>query len=192
MEGLPPKIRAFIALRMDPAVDETICAFIDRIRNLGAEVSWTKPANLHLTLMFLGGAVAAERIAHVADALGPIAAATPVFAVTTRAVGAFPNLHKPRVIWARLESPELADLAGRVQDAAANLGFEPEKRKYSPHLTIGRVRSMRNFGPTRRELESASELTFGTSHITSVAIYRSLLSPKGATYELLKAFTFRD
>src|SRR2546425_932883 len=106
MDDLPRTIRAFIALRMDPAVDEAICAFIDRIRNLGAEVSWTKPANLH--------------------------------------------------------------------------------------LTIGRVRSMRNFGPTRCELESSSDLTFGVSHVTSVAIYRSLLSPKGATYELLKAFTFRD
>jgi 2'-5' RNA ligase len=181
-------IRAFVALRMAPDVDDAIIAFVDRLKPLGSNVGWVKPANLHLTLKFLGAAVALDALEPVVSSLEHVAQSTIPFEVPTRGVGGFPDLRRPRVIWVGLESPELSALAGRVEAAAIEAGFRAETRPYSPHLTIGRVRTPRNWSATREALETSANLVFGKSRIEQLSLYRSILSPKGATYDLLKTF----
>jgi len=190
---LPERVRAFIALRLDAAVDDAIAALIERmhapqndIREDG--IRWVRRANFHLTLFFLGPAVPRERLAPIGDALGAIAEMTAPFEIAARRVGVFPNPARPRVIWVGLAGDELAALAARVAEAAARCGFAPERRTYSPHLTIGRVRSLNSPARLRRALSEAADSNFGESRIERVMLYRSELGLQASTYHELAAF----
>jgi 2'-5' RNA ligase len=151
-------------------------------------IRWVRRANFHLTLFFLGPAVPRERLAPIADALGAIAEASAPFEIVARGVGVFPNPARPRVIWVGLEGDGLAALAARVAQAAARYGFAPERRAYSPHLTIGRVRSLNSPGRLRRALGEAAGSSFGISRIDGVKLYRSELGPQSSIYHELAAF----
>jgi RNA 2',3'-cyclic 3'-phosphodiesterase len=196
--SLPERERAFIALRLDAAVEDAIAALIERLRAPQNDIRpndiredgirWVRRANFHLTLFFLGPAVPRERLAPIADALGAIAEATAPFEIAARGVGVFPNPARPRVVWVGLDGDELAALAARVADAAARCGFAPERRAFSPHLTIGRVRSLNSPARLRRSLGEAADSNFGVSRIERVTLYRSELGPQSSTYHELAAF----
>ncbi len=139
---LAPKIRAFVAVRLGAETEHALDGLIDELRAPGDGISWARRANLHLTLRFLGAAVDSSLIAPLIERLNAIARARAPFSVAARGIGAFPNLAHPRVIWAGLEAEELLALASCVETAAVESGFEAERRPYSPHLTIGRVRDL--------------------------------------------------
>jgi 2'-5' RNA ligase len=143
-----------------------------------------------LTLRFLGNAIDAKRIAALHEKLNEIAAQTAPFVIDTRGTGAFPNLGRPRVIWAGLAGNELVRLAARVEDAAVDASFTRERRPYSPHLTIGRVRDLRGWSAARRAIESAAGREFGSSTCESMILYRSVLGPETSTYHELARFGF--
>lgn len=202
---MPERVRAFIALRLDPAVEDVIAALVERLRaerlcapenSIGQDdtrelgIRWVRRANFHLTLFFLGPAVPRERLAPVVDALETIAKTTAPFEIAARGVGAYPSLARPLVIWVGLDGRELVRLAARVAEAAERCGFAPERRAYSPHLTIARVRSLRFPGRLRPALEEAADSSFGVSRIEHVMLYRSEPGPKSSTYHELVAFPF--
>lgn len=187
---LPPKIRAFVALRLSAEVIEALTEFVTKISRLGARVSWVKPANFHLTLRFLGDQVDIEKIETLKGKLSVVAAETKPFAIAARGVGAFPDWHNARVVWVGLESPELMTLAGRVEASAVSAGFEPERRPFAPHLTVGRVRGFHRWRDTARALREWAEYDFGISSIDSMTLYRSILAPEGSIYQALGEFRF--
>ena len=189
-EELPAKIRAFVALRLSPEVIEALAEFVGRISALGARVSWVKPANFHLTLRFLGDQVDIGKIETLKAELITVAAETSPFAIAARGIGAFPDWHNARVVWVGLESPELIILAGRVEASAVKAGFEPERRPFAPHLTVGRVRGFYRWRETARALGEWAEHDFGTSPIDSMTLYRSILAPEGSIYQALAEFRF--
>jgi 2'-5' RNA ligase len=193
--SMPERVRAFIALRLDAAVDDAIADLTERLRapendNSQEGIRWVRRANFHLTLFFLGPSVPRERLAPIADALGAIAETTAPFEIAARGVAAFPNLARPRVIWVGLHGDALAELAARVPEAAERCGFAPERRVYSPHLTVGRVRSLRSPGRLRRALNEAADWSFGVSRIERVILYRSEPGPQSLTYHELAVFPF--
>ena len=200
-------MRAFIALRLDPAVEEAIAGLIERLRAPASgipsdsnSVRWVRRANFHVTLFFLGPAVPRERLAPIADALCAIAKTTAPFEIAARGVGVFPNPARPRAIWVGLDSAgmdsigldggRLAALAARVAEAAERCGFAPDRRAWSPHLTIGRVRSPGSPGRLRRVLGEAADSSFGVSRIERLMLYRSEPGPQSSTYQELAAFPF--
>ena len=110
-------------------------------------------------------------------------------------VGAFPNLEHPRAIWVGLHSVEsgaLAALAARSETAAAEHGFEREKRRWSGHLTIGRAGDRAIEDKTRDALDAVRDREFGVSKIESLTLYRSHLGPDAASYEALATFLFQS
>jgi 2'-5' RNA ligase len=188
---LAPKIRAFIAVRLRAETDRAIGELIEALREPGDGISWARSANLHLTLRFLGAAIDSRLIAPLSDALAAIAAETAPFTVEARGLGAFPNLAHPRVIWVGLECEALPPLARRLEQAAVESGFAPERRPYSPHLTIGRVRDLRRWAILRGKLEAAAARNFGRSPIAAMTLYESQLAASGAKYRELAQFQFR-
>jgi len=184
------KIRAFVAIRLDAGTERALRNLIDELRAPGDGINWARRTNLHLTLRFLGAAVDSGLIPPLIERLKAIAGETAPFAVAARGIGAFPNLLRPRVIWAALEGEELLALASRVERAAVESGFEAERRPYSPHLTIGRVRDLRRWAPLRQRLETAAEREFGRSTIETMTLYESRLSSAGATYREIAEFRF--
>ena len=198
--AIPERVRAFVALRLDAAVDDAIAELIERLRapenSIGKEdtrergIRWIRRANFHLTLFFLGSSVPRDRLAPIAVALGAIARTTAPFEIAARGVGVFPNPARPRVIWVGLHGDALAGLAARVAEAAERCGFAPEPRAWSPHLTIGRVRSLRSPERLRRALSEVVDSSFGVSRIERVILYQSEPGPQSSTYHELAAFPF--
>src|SRR5512139_1568460 len=138
------KIRSFIAVDLDASVQAALRRLLAQCAELRCEVRWVRAAGLHVTLKFLGW-VAPARLEQVHATLSTAVAEQPPLPVRARGLGAFPSWRRPRVLWVGLEAEGLAALAARVDEAMSRLGFEPEKRAFTPHITLGRVHGMRGW-----------------------------------------------
>jgi 2'-5' RNA ligase len=188
-------VRAFVAIRMSEPVEDSVARTIDELRRPHDGVRWVPRANLHITLKFLGPAVDSHRLQQLTSGLRQLAAKTESFELAAAGIGAFPGLDHPRAIWVGLRSMQsgaLAALAARLETVAAEHGFEREKRRWSGHLTIGRVGDREIAAETRDALNAARDREFGISKIESLTLYRSHLGPKGASYEALATFLFQS
>lgn len=185
-------IRSFIAIDVEGPARATIDALIARFRMTGADVAWSRPDALHVTLEFLG-AVAPDRLLRLGARLADVATGHRAFSVTLARVGAFPNLARPRVLWIGVDAPALPALAAAVRRACAAEGFESEERPFHPHLTIGRVRVTRGRGGrVSRELIAAlaaeRDAGFGVSRADSFILFQSELGAGGARHTALARF----
>ncbi len=159
---MPDRVRAFVAIRMDPAVEQAVIDFIASMRTTGKSscdgVRWVVRANLHVTLRFLGDRAAGTTLDRLDGALGEIATATTCFGIDVRGIGVFPNRRRPRVIWVGLESTTLRTLAAQVEGAAVLAGLAPEERTLHaspddrPHPRLNRLE--RTATPNRSRTES--------------------------------------
>lgn len=146
-------------------------------------MAWVAPGNLHLTLKFLGQ-LERERLTRVAAALADVAAGAGPFELAVRGLGAFPTPTRPRVIWVGTDTggAEAATLAERIDAALAPIGFVPESRRFTAHVTLGRVREPRRDPALTAAVAVGEGLGFGSFRVESVALMRSDLSPQGARY----------
>ena len=181
--------RAFVAILLAAAVRERLAAAVERLRPLARDVAWVGPDNFHVTLKFLGG-VEATRLDAIAAALADAARASRPFDLGVSDLGAFPSRTRPRVLWAGIDdgAAATATLAGHVDRVLAPLGFPPEGRVFSAHVTLGRVRAPR---PNPRLAEALSGGAFGRQRVDRLSLMRSELSPRGACYAELAAVPLR-
>lgn len=109
------------------------------------------------------------------------------FTIKVGGLGAFPNRSKPRVVWLGLEPHDgpLSALREAVETAVEEAGWPRENRKFSAHLTLGRVKSLSGTGKLRRVLERDTSLPVGTMPVERVDLIKSTLTPKGPVYETL-------
>src|ERR1700676_212279 len=193
-ENFPPHdlnpLRAFVAIRMSEQVGDAVAAMSETIKRPRDGIRWVRRANLHITLKFLGPAIDPLRLERLTAGLHEVARKTAPFEVAARGLGAFPSLEHPRAIFVGLHGVELGALAARVETASIECGFEHENRRWNGHLTIGRVRDSHLTARTRQALDAAKDTELGTSKIESLTLYRSHLSPEGASYEALATFLF--
>jgi 2'-5' RNA ligase len=179
-------VRTFVAVLLPDGIRRRLAQEVDALRRHASGVSWVAEANLHITVKFLGG-VDEPRLADVAAALQR-AATVPAFEVEIRGLGAFPTAARPRVLWAGApRSPAFTRLAEDVDQALVALGFDPEERGFTPHVTLGRVREPGRNVALTEALEAAAVRPFGTLPVERVALMRSDLSPRGARYTELAA-----
>jgi RNA 2',3'-cyclic 3'-phosphodiesterase len=182
------RIRSFIAIDLAEPVRAAIATLQRELAGTNADVRWVRTESMHVTLRFLG-AVEAERLNRVHAAVAAALQAQPPLDVRAHGVGAFPSLRRPRVLWAGLQSAGLVELAACVDATTTALGFAPELRAFTPHITLGRVNSQRGWGPLETQLTSHLDDDFGASTIEAVTIYRSTLRPTGAIYTPLWTMT---
>jgi RNA 2',3'-cyclic 3'-phosphodiesterase len=180
-------VRTFISVHIPDTVRRDLSVLIGGLRpHGGADVKWVRPESLHLTLKFLGD-VEQERIGAVGEEIGRAVSAHPAFDMVLGGTGAFPNSRRPSVLWigVRRGAGPLASLAGAVETALAGLGFEREKRPFSAHLTLARVRPSGNAG---RIVERMAEAGFECDpfRIDSVHVMKSDLQRSGASYTTLR------
>jgi 2'-5' RNA ligase len=137
-------LRTFIALDMPPEIKTALEKYVQPLKSLRGRVSWVKRENLHLTLKFLGD-TPANRVDEIAVALQEIAAKLTSFTADIAGSGVFPNEKAPRVLWVGIndESETLLKLAQAIDECLYQFGFAKEKRAFTPHLTIGRVKDPR-------------------------------------------------
>ncbi len=160
-------------------------------------VRWVAPSGIHLTLHFLGD-ILTERVEPARAALSAVArnAASPGLTFEVQGLGAFPNLKRPRVIWVGVKDPtsRIALLHQAVNEALAAVGFTPETRPFSPHLTLGRVRRQAgsaDAGTLGRIVAESDIGTLGSVPVHEMVLFQSELRPSGAVYTPLQTFNLQ-
>jgi RNA 2',3'-cyclic 3'-phosphodiesterase len=182
--------RLFIALEPPDGVRRRLAALAAHVRRAAGraadEIRWVPDENLHLTIQFLG-AVPEERVPDVTAAVEAAAAASRPLAFEVQGAGGFPNARRPRVLWLGLQgdvAPAQA-LAADLGRRLAPLGFPPEARAWSAHLTIGRARDARGAPGLAGALASQDGTEGVPWRVGELTLFESHLSPKGPRYEAI-------
>jgi len=187
-------IRAFIAIPLPHPLLDRLSALQRQLESQvpSRSVRWVRAEGIHLTLKFLGD-IPTEKLPDIKRALTAVARHAPACTFTVGELGCFPNPHRPRVVWVGVQEPtgRLAALQDAIEEVMAPLGYPPEGRGFTPHLTLGRVRR----GARRDEVSQVGEVVAGTT-VESLAeisgdhfaLIRSVLKPTGAEYTTLEEF----
>lgn len=181
-------IRAFIAIALPDDLKARLGEVSRRLKSLGLVGSFPKPESIHLTLKFLGDVSEAD-INRIDDAMREAASGAQPFQATVGGLGTFPNPSNPRVVWVGVEEGEwLAPLQAAVEKALEGLGFPPEERPFSPHLTLARLKSRENVRALAAFMnEDAARRPLGPLSVDSIHLLRSELRPDGARYTRLRS-----
>jgi RNA 2',3'-cyclic 3'-phosphodiesterase len=180
-------MRTFIAITVTQGIKEALSRLQDHLKRSQADVKWVDPKNIHLTLAFLGE-IDEKQAGQVARLLDQLSQNHRCCRAGLNALGAFPSMGSPRVIWADIDEgkEEIKSIAQELRAGLSAIGFLPEERPFAAHLTLGRMRS----GAGKRELIEAlkncqirEKLEFRVEKLT---FFKSTLSPKGPLYEAIK------
>lgn len=175
-------VRSFVALPCPPALRSEVAGAVREWRSIDADVKWSDPERIHLTLRFLGDAEPDALEALHGRLAGTVAAAGAPATLEPGGTGAFPHWGRARVLWVGFEEPRAVEaLAERVEADARAAGFEPDDRPYVPHLTLGRVRGPRG---VRRAIEAVKSWRpeSGAEEVDEMILFESRLAASGATH----------
>ena len=187
--------RLFIAIELSADVRQWLreARILLNGRVPSGSVRWTDPNGIHVTLKFLGE-IPAARIPEICGVMDRAVEGLRPFPLEAEGLGCFPEADRPRVLWAGVRrQPHLEDLQKRLEDGLERIGFPRERRAFSPHLTLGRVRdgvTGRALADIGRAVASATLNTTAGMEAGEVCLFNSLLRPAGAEYSILyrKAF----
>ncbi|MFZ2089116.1 MAG: RNA 2',3'-cyclic phosphodiesterase [Desulfobaccales bacterium] len=180
-------IRAFLAIDVPASLRPVLSLAQDELKKSGADVKWVPVGNIHITLKFFGN-ITDQQVAEISEAVTALAAAQKPFSLTITDAGAFPSPKSPRVVWLGVggDLDILRDFYRRLETAFAALGFPPEDRPLAPHLTLGRVKSPAGRAALTQCLVHLPSPEAALFPVSEVVLFRSNLSPQGATYLPLK------
>ena len=195
-------MRLFIALDIDEDIRERIFRSVEGVRNFAPDARWIRPESMHVTLKFIGEQPE-EALTSIKKSLTELSAAGSE--IHFKGYGFFPTAKSARVFWAGMETgPELAAMAGMIDDKMAELRIPKEERPFSPHLTLARgpggsgsphrnKKDGRNqvFQKLQEKLSALPAPEFGTMRPREFFLYQSQLSPKGSKYTKLARFTLQ-
>ncbi|MGD0545948.1 MAG: RNA 2',3'-cyclic phosphodiesterase [Candidatus Acidiferrales bacterium] len=184
-------MRLFVALDIPDAVRRTLREFMARLKPECTGARWVRPEGIHITLKFLGETEGAK-LDSIKSALSSLDPVGPI-QLEFRGIGFFPNEFHPRVIWCGVEaSPNLTMLAASVDRALQPLGFPPETRAFTPHLTLARFDSHKGLDTLVRAANNLKSYDFGSARQSEFYLYQSVLKRGGAEYTRLATFLFAE
>ena len=185
-------IRAFVAVNLPEAFRAPLAEAQRQLRAVPADVSWTAPHNIRLTLKFLGE-IGEAGVVRVGQALERAAAPHAPFTMVVGGFGVFPPKGPPRVLWAGVPegAERLVALQASVARALSALAFPGEGRPYRPHLTLGRVRTPRNAAALVEAAAGLGRDPLGSFTVDHIDLMRSQLDPKGSVYTVLRTIPLR-
>lgn len=168
-------IRLFVAIELPEAVK----AELARLGGGVPGAKWVGPENLHLTLRFIGE-VDEDAATDIAAALDHIRA--PAFDLVLSGVGQFSSHRSPRVLWVGVEKNQsLVHLNGKVESALVRAGVAPERRRFSPHITLARLGKASK--PRINSFVSTNAMfAAGPVHADSFVLFSSFLGRNGAIH----------
>lgn len=181
------RVRTFIAIDPGKPIHDRIIALQETLARTGAQVKWVEPGNLHLTLLFLGE-VDEREVPPVCQAVAGACAKQPAFTMTVESAGCFPNPRRPRVLWVGLStgSQEVCALHDALEPPLLELGcYRREDRKYTPHITLGRLKTDPGTDQLAAALVRQAAWKGGDTTVREVHVMSSKLSPNGPEYTVL-------
>jgi RNA 2',3'-cyclic 3'-phosphodiesterase len=178
-------LRLFVAADVPDDVRANVAEAVGPLRERLPGARWTPPANWHVTLKFLG-TTWPRLVEWVTRSVEDAAARAAPFRTSVVGLGAFPSARRARVLWAGLDDPggAFGAVAAALDEALAS-EFEPEKRPFSAHLTVARLKEP---APIPGEVPEVATASFDVDRIV---LYRSRLQRPAPIYEPLDAFPLR-
>ncbi len=175
-------MRLFVAIELDPPIRAALAEVQDQLRGACEGVRWIPAEQLHVTMKFLGE-VSDKNVAGVADALRRAARSGPTFSMEVAGSGCFPPRGPARIVWVgmREQTGAMRRCVDAVEQALEPLGFPRERRPFSGHITVGRIREDRSSGRIRGAAEACTFESV-TQAVDSITLMSSVLSPKGPIY----------
>ncbi len=178
-------MRCFLCIEIKKSeIIKKILQFQRELNSIDAKIKFVEEENFHLTLKFLGNIDPS-----VVDDIYSIMKKIPFksFSICLKTVGSFPKT-RPRVVWIGITAgqEEILSIMAFLNQNLKSLGFKPEKRKPSVHLTVGRVKFIKDRNLFSNILEKWKDYSFGEMQVTAIQLKKSVLTPKGPIYTTLK------
>jgi len=174
--------RTFIAIKIHPG--DKMLEILDYFRHALTQekIKWVDPGVMHITIAFLGE-TDESIIQSVSDIIKQAALGHPPFGLDFRSTGIFRNLHDPRVIWIGTEpNPVMQSIKSELDNELLKFGFEKETREFRPHLTLGRIKYLKNKSALEEALKLFRDQDVQKEMINELIYYESILKPAGPEY----------
>lgn len=192
------QLRLFVAINLPQHIRCILDEVQQNLRPLLPEIRWVKAENLHLTLEFIGE-VNVKQLPVIEEVLMEAARGFSPFHLSLQGLGAFPNLHKPRVIWMGLAGnlTRVKKIHDQIHQALLDEGFILDSKPFRPHLTLGRVKQDRScysgFKKERIDKKvkkwiSVYETNLLSFEVNKIDLMQSVLTRKGPIYSVQRSF----
>ncbi len=187
------QIRSFIAIELSLPVKTKIEDIQRKLKSSASDVRWVRTESIHLTLKFLG-TIEEEQIPEITGSIEQCCTASVPFALTVHTLGVFPSEKNPRVIWIGAEDSTgtLARLQQGLEKKLSTIGCKEEKRPFSPHLTLGRIKSPKGKKELMQRLAEHINCECGTLAAQEICLFKSDLRPGGAIHTKLRTFQLHE
>lgn len=181
------QIRAFLAIDLDDDLKPKINRIIKEFKKTDARIKYVELTNLHLTLKFFGD-IDTDGLDLLEEAISNVVSQFDSFKIKIKGCGAFPNTNRIKVIWVGIDDDAIIkDLHDSLDKEFVRLGFD-EDRKFSTHLTIGRMKSAKSKNKVKSTIEEFGDVEVGEMEVTHITLKKSTLTPAGPIYEDLRIF----
>ena len=183
--------RIFIAIKVDPSnnLAGIMSALKSELKN--ERIKWTDPENIHITLLFLGDTEEAK-IGEITTILKERCSGTGEFELIIKGLGVFKNLNDPTVIWTGIvPSKKLDQLNESIVNGVRNIGIKVDIRPFKPHITLGRIKSLKSKPVLKRFLEDYQEKEIQKIAVKEIILYESKLFQTGPKYNAIGVFSLK-
>jgi len=176
--------RGFIAI--DIKATASITMFEKEIAKTGADIKLVEPKNIHITVKFLGD-TDEKYIDTIEQSIKESVLTIKPFPITLKGTGVFPNQNYIKVIWIGItDDGNIETIVRAIDEKLGSLGFKKENRRFSPHLTVGRVKTARNKNQLLKVIGNYKAVEFTIQNVHSITIKKSELTPNGPIYTTLR------
>jgi 2'-5' RNA ligase len=186
------QVRSFIAIELPDELKLGLTQLEDQLKmSKQPWVKWVDPYNIHLTLKFLGS-IAVDRINEIIGVMEEAIQGIPPFRLEVKDLGVFPNLRRVQVAWVgiRGEVDRLSQFQQHLESNLARLGFTPESRPFTPHLTLARLRNRASSDERQSFGQLIATTRFETTYtikVDAISLMRSQLTREGAIYSRISS-----
>jgi 2'-5' RNA ligase len=181
------RLRTFIAVDLGKPLRDRCAALQENLARTGADVRWVEIQSIHLTLLFLGD-VDEREIAPLCRVVAEWCGTLAAFPLSVETVGCFPNPRRPRVVWVGVGQgkEQVTALHDALEPPLLQLGcYRREDRPYTPHVTLGRVRTDRDGDQLAAAIKRHAKWQGGVTEVREVHVLSSELTPEGPVYTVL-------
>lgn len=176
--------RGFISI--DVPINEQLQNLLDSLKKTNAPLKLVEPENIHITLKFLGD-TKEQDIDIIEQIMRESINTTSMFTIILKGTGVFPNEKYVRIIWIGIYNAEpLKPIVTALNEKLTTLGFQKESKPFSPHLTIGRIKSALGKERVLQVLHQNANTPFIEVPVTSIKLKQSILTPQGPIYSTKK------
>lgn len=187
------QIRCFVAIEIPETIQTLLTSAQEELRKYIHGASWVKRGNIHLTLKFLGD-VAPNQISVIKNVIEQVTDTRSPFSMELGGIGAFPNLSRPRIIWAGVKTgaDEVAAIAREIDVGLGRHGYERDKKSFRPHLTLARLKRRVNLKPLVDVFQHYDTINGARMIVKQIRLVQSNLRRSGAVYTPLETCCFNN